>query len=535
MAKKKKGTDIGCGNPILDAMTNMLNGLSPEQQIQLMDNLEAYARSGKNMKDLQEDLYNHQCPDYGKQVKPLAEYLVPLIKSAEPRDVAAAYEQAHEAMSSLSQQEREDALHNFFMCILADAQKGKIGRVEDASGLPMFAAFRLIDDFHLIGLFDVVLETLRQNPNFLDFYFCGFEDAATLILAHVGVGHLEEMKEMMKIDEFSPEVYLIIFNAAILMAVENPTCRLQVLAWASDVLKSCIEVTIPAIAMDFCVKSLAQIKAVELLPLIKTIYKEYQVPPAEINSGIKGVTKLLTKGSDERIVEFVDFKELFDELLAEDDHDFDFFGGDDKDWLSGFLEPDVKGWGGEEDKQKYALTLDVSLKGSPRKVYRQLVVPSDLRLDCLGEVLVYAVGWQGYHLNQFMKGKDYYLLPDANGDLDWGYDSREYSIGDLLGRVGSKVVWEYDFGDSWDHEVKLVEKVKVDVNTDIPVTLVKATGACPPEDCGGVYGYRHLLNVLKNPDDEEYEEMIEWLGDDFDPKKFNIAMARKLIKAYMKR
>lgn len=520
MAKKKKGTGIGSCNPILDAMTKMLDGLSPEQKLLLMDSLEAYAQSGKDINDIQEISYSYQCPDYDKQVKPLAEYLVPLIKSAKPSDVVAAYEQAHEAMSSLSQQEREDALHNFFMCILADGRKGIFGRGEDASSLPLFAAFRLVDDFHLIGLFDVIQETLRQNPNFLDFYFCGFEDVATLILARVGAGHLEEMKEMMNIDEFSPEIYLIIFNAAILMAVENPTCRLQVLAWVSDVLKSCVEVTIPTIAMDFCVKSLAQIKAVELLPLIKTIYKEYQVPSVEINSGIKGVTQLLTQGTDERIVEFDDFKEFFDELLAGEDNDFDYYGGTDKDWLSGFLEPDVKDWGCEEDecdsdalfykecdlkpskaknKQKYALTLDVSLKGSPRKVYRQLVVPSDLRLDCLGEVLVYAVGWQGYHLNQFLKGNDYYLLPDANGDLDWGYDSREYSIGDLLSRVGSKVVWEYDFGDSWNHEVKLVEKVKVDENTDISVTLAKATGACPPEN------------------------------------KFSIAKARKLIKAYMKR
>ena len=93
-------------------------------------------------------------------------------------------------MASLSHQEREDALRNFMMCILADGQKGKYGRVKDASALPLFAAFRLVDDFHITGLFDVALETLKQNPSFYEFYYCGFEDAATLMLAHVGVGHL---------------------------------------------------------------------------------------------------------------------------------------------------------------------------------------------------------------------------------------------------------------------------------------------------------------------------------------------------------
>ena len=527
---------MGSGNPVMDALMDLLSGLSPEQQMQLMDNLDAYAQSGKSMKEMQEDMYTYQCPDYAKQVKLLAKFLVPLIDSAKPSDVVAAYEQAYEAMVSLSQQEREDALRNFCMCILADGQKGKYGRVEDATALPLFAAFRLADDFQLVGLFDVFLETLKQNPNFYEFYYRGFEDAVTLMLAHAGVGHLEEMKDMMNTDGFVSEVYPIILNAVVQMAVETPACRLQVLAWVSDVLKSCVEVTIPSMAMDWCVKSLAQIKAVELLPIIKSIYKEFQVPPVEIKNGIKGVTKLLTKGTDERIVEIADFEEFFDELLVGEDNDFDIFG-DDLFYKECGLKPSkskaTKSGKSKKNKRKYVLTLDVSLKGSPRKVYRQLVVPSDLCLDRLGEILVYAVGWDGYHLNQFQKGNDCYLLPDERGDLDWGFDAQEYTIGDLLDRVGSKIIWEYDFGDSWDHEVKLVEKAEVDGKTNIPVTLVKATGACPPEDCGGVYGYRHLLDVLKNPHDEEYEEMIEWLGGDFDPKKFSIAKARRLIEAYM--
>lgn len=351
MAKKKKGTGIGLGNPLMDALAEMLSGLSPEQQMQLMDNLDTYAQSGKSLKDMQEDMYTYQCPDYAKQVKPLAKYLVPLIKSAKPSDVVAAYEQAHEAMASLTQQEKEDALRNFCMCILADGQKGKYGRVKDGTALPLFATFRLADDFHLAGLFDVALETLRQNPGFYEFYYNGFEDAATLMVAHVGIGHLEELKEMMKTDGFVSEVYPIIFNAVVQMAVDNPACRLQVLAWVSDVLKSCVETTIPSMAMDWCVKSLAQIKAVELLPIIKTIYKEFQVPPVEIKSGIKGVTKLLTKGTDERVVEMADFEEFFDEMLLGEDNDFDLFGGSDEDWLKGLLEPNMDDWVNEEDER----------------------------------------------------------------------------------------------------------------------------------------------------------------------------------------
>ena len=122
MAKKKKGIGLGGGNPLMAVFSEMLSGLSPEQQMQLMDSLDVYARSGKSMKEMQEDMYTYQCPDYAKQVKPLAKYLVPLINAAKPSDVIASYEQAHEAMASLSQQEREDALRNFMMCILAERE-----------------------------------------------------------------------------------------------------------------------------------------------------------------------------------------------------------------------------------------------------------------------------------------------------------------------------------------------------------------------------------------------------------------------------
>ena len=84
-------------------------------------------------------------------------------------------------------------------------------------------------------------------------------------------------------------------------------------------------------AMDWIVKSLAQIKAVELLPMVKNIYKEYHVPPVEIENGIKGVTKLLTKGTDERIIVFADFKEFLSDLTYEETGDFD-----DDDDLFGF-------------------------------------------------------------------------------------------------------------------------------------------------------------------------------------------------------
>ena len=442
MAKKKKSK--GSGNPVLDALSEMLSVMSPEEKMQLMVDLKNIAQSGSLLDDVLEDTYTYQRPDYTKEVKPLAGYLQTLLCAALPSDVLHAYEVAHNEMVSLSHQEQEDAMLNFFMHILADGLTRSFAQDENATSLPMVAGFQLVDDFKLTGLFDIILELLKQNMDFYEFYFGTFEDTITLILAHVGVGHLDELKETIKTEGFLPEAYPIIFKAVVQMAVENPFCRLQVLVWAADVLKSCVEVTIPAM-------------------------------PA------KPKAKPARKG-----------------------------------------------------KRKYALILDVTLKGSPRKVYRQLVVPFDLTLNHLGEILVRAVGWEGYHLNQFIAGKTYYAEPsDDAWVVGMQEDASKCTIGSLLSRVKSKIKWEYDFGDSWVHEITLVEKQAVDDNEMVKVELLNGSGACPPEDCGGVCGYRHLLNVLKNPADEEYEEMIEWLGGGFDPKSFSLTAARNKVKGYL--
>lgn len=560
MAKKKKNSRDEFDGMLMSELDNMLSSLSPDMQAQLLKGMYDMMGNGKDMIDIQNENYEYQRPDYAKNVQPFAECLVNLPNAAKPSEALAEYAHIHSVMEGLSKEENEQMLRNYLMNILADGLIHDFQNEKEKSGLPLFVVFQLVDDFQLTGLFDVILETLKQAPNFFQFYYGSFEDVATLILARVGTEHLDELKEIMEADVFVAEVYPIVFNAVVQMAVENPSCRLKVLTWVANVLKSCLETTIPIMAMDWMVMSLAQIKAVELLPMFKDIYKVCDVPPIEIKNGIKGVTKLLTNGTDEQIVDFTSFKEMLERLQVGEDSNFESFdpfgdlgfggnsddedGWNDDDWEDNEKDRDLEAKAlfykelNKSRKKKgqcYLYTLDVTLKGSPRKVYRQLTIPSDLSLEHLGEVLVSAVGWEGYHLNQFIKDRNCYLLPDEYGHVDYGYDARQYTIGDLLKRVGSKIQWEYDFGDSWTHELKLLEKVALDKEDDVEVTLVKATGACPPEDCGGVGGYRYLLNTLKNPGSEEYEEMVGLLGGGFDPKAFNLSAARQRIAGYMKR
>jgi hypothetical protein len=94
----------------------------------------------------------------------------------------------------------------------------------------------------------------------------------------------------------------------------------------------------------------------------------------------------------------------------------------------------------------------------------------------------------------------------------------------LITNEKEKFHYLYDFGDSWEHEI-LVEKIlPLEKGTHYPV-CVTGKRACPPEDCGGPYGYEELLEILKDPSHPEYEDRIDWLPEeDFDPETFYVEL-----------
>ena len=85
--------------------------------------------------------------------------------------------------------------------------------------------------------------------------------------------------------------------------------------------------------------------------------------------------------------------------------------------------------------------------------------------------------------------------------------------------------YTYDFGDDWVHKIKFEKILTREKNIDYPI-CIKGKRACPPEDCGGIWGYEDLLEIINNPKHEEYEEMLEWLGGEFDPEHFDVKEIR---------
>ena len=142
------------------------------------------------------------------------------------------------------------------------------------------------------------------------------------------------------------------------------------------------------------------------------------------------------------------------------------------------------------------------------------------------------MGWTNSHLHQFIKNRTFYTErmtdDDTWGELD-NVDYMNMKIFDLLKREKEKIVYEYDFGDGWEHDVLLEKILPGDEKLKSPICLAGKM-ACPPEDCGGVWGYADLLEILKNPKHEEYDSYMEWLGGEFDPEHFDKDEVNKMLR-----
>jgi hypothetical protein len=142
------------------------------------------------------------------------------------------------------------------------------------------------------------------------------------------------------------------------------------------------------------------------------------------------------------------------------------------------------------------------------------------------------MGWTNSHLHQFIKNKKFY---SAQSNDDYFDDSRDidYSnlkIKDLLKVKNDKIIYEYDFGDGWEHEIVLEKIMPEDKMIKYPV-CIGGERNCPPEDCGGVGGYYSIVERLKNPDDPEYEETIEWLEENYNPEYFDKEEINMLLQS----
>ena len=177
---------------------------------------------------------------------------------------------------------------------------------------------------------------------------------------------------------------------------------------------------------------------------------------------------------------------------------------------------------------KHTYQLRITLSHIEPKIWRSVLVPSSITLPKLHAALQIAMGWMNTHLHMFIHNSDSYGIPDEFDDLDTK-NEKSVRISKLLNKEGDNIMYEYDFGDGWLHEV-LLEKVQpFDPTTILPICL-DGERSCPPEDCGGAHGYQNLLDVITDPEHPEFSEMTEWVGDEFSAEFFDASKTNDLLQ-----
>ena len=178
-------------------------------------------------------------------------------------------------------------------------------------------------------------------------------------------------------------------------------------------------------------------------------------------------------------------------------------------------------------KFEFVYQFKVTLKGVKPAVWRRFQVPEFYTFWDLHVAIQDVFGWLDYHLHEFeLMNPESCAITTIGIPSDEELFDREIlpgwkeGISNWFSTNNRSALYTYDFGDDWKHVVRLERILPREEKKKYPF-CVDGKRACPPEDCGGVWGYQDLLKVLKNPEHEEYEDLLNWVGGKFDPEYFD--------------
>jgi hypothetical protein len=175
--------------------------------------------------------------------------------------------------------------------------------------------------------------------------------------------------------------------------------------------------------------------------------------------------------------------------------------------------------------------IKIVLLGTKPPIWRRVLVPAAFTLVQLHDVVQVAMGWEDCHLHKFYVGKRGFGIPDPNEAFMGGsltVNEKNACLANVLNKVGAKTTYIYDFGDSWEHALT-VEKI---LPAEHGVAYPLCTGgklAGPPEDCGGIPGFYHMLEALTDPNHEDHEDMQDWI-ERFDPEACSIKAVNQRLR-----
>jgi len=172
--------------------------------------------------------------------------------------------------------------------------------------------------------------------------------------------------------------------------------------------------------------------------------------------------------------------------------------------------------------------LKITLKDIRPPIWRRVQVLSSTTLQQLHLIVQEVMGWDNYHMHFF-----------SIAGIDYGQSQPEFNVrstdtvklSQVVKGEKSKFSYTYDFGDSWEHEILVEKELPSSPNTNYPVCIT-GKRACPPEDCGGSWGYAELLEIISDPSHPEYEERMQWVGESFNPDTFDINEVNQRLQEF---
>ena len=176
--------------------------------------------------------------------------------------------------------------------------------------------------------------------------------------------------------------------------------------------------------------------------------------------------------------------------------------------------------------------LRISLANVSPQVWRRVEVSLHTTLGELHQIIQSVMGWWDYHLYKFEIGDERYGQPSPE-DFEEIRDDRSVDLEMLIDRNISQITYIYDFGDYWEHKIRIGATRTGAADIDYPVFL-GGENNCPPEDVGGPSGYQEYLSAIADPNHEDHEAMLQWNGEDFDPSFVDKALINEQLEIMAK-
>lgn len=192
-----------------------------------------------------------------------------------------------------------------------------------------------------------------------------------------------------------------------------------------------------------------------------------------------------------------------------------------------------------QEAKRYVIRIDMDGEGAlPFRIYRRFEVPSNMWMEEFGPLVIELMGWNNSHLHSFTKdGKEYVCqwqyedyLEQKITEEDEENSYNTMTVSEFLSNPGDQIEFMYDYGDSWQHVLTLEEVTDYEPESAHPSLILDGEYHCPPDDCGGVYGYAELLKIIADPKHPEYKEYKQWLPRGFKSDVFDVDKQNKKLK-----